>query len=100
MGQRETSNGSLFAAIAEGVASQEQSARLQRLEIALGLVGFFTLMALVSTVAATLSGKPAVAEALIAAGFVALTVPVHRRWRALGARIAEDAARRGRPVGR
>jgi hypothetical protein len=100
MGQRETSSGSLFAAIAEGVASQEQSARLQKLEIALGFLGFFTLVALISTVAATLSGRPAVAEALVAAGFVALTVPVLRRWRALGARIAADAARRGRPVGR
>ena len=100
MGQRETSNGSLFAAIAEGVASQERSARLQKLEIALGFLGFFTLVALVSTVAATFSGKPAVVEALIAAGFVALTVPVLRRWRALGARVAADAARRGRPVGR
>ena len=100
MSQRTTSQGSLFAAIAEGVASQEDSARLQRLEIALGFGGFFTLVSLISTVVATLSGKPAVAEALISAGFVALTYPVLRRWQAVGREIADKAARVGREVRR
>ena len=98
MTQRSTSQGSLFAAIAEGVASQEQSARLQKLEVALGFLGFFTLMALIFTVAATFAGKPAVTEALISAGFVALTYPVFRRWQSVGRQIAEEAARVGREV--
>ena len=98
MTQRQTSQGSLFAAIAEGVASQEQSARMQKLEIGLGFLGFFTLVSLVSTVVATLGGKAALGEALVSALLVAMTWPVLQRWRRLGRRIAEEAAQQGRPV--
>lgn len=96
MGQREASRGSLFAAISEGIASQDQSARLQRLEVGLGFLGFYTLIALAFTVAAILGGKPAVVEAIISALFVVLTWTVFRRWQAAGRDVAEDAARRGR----
>lgn len=94
--QRHTSQGSLFAAIVDGVASQEDSARIQRLEVALGLLGFFTFVALACTVAATLGGRPAVVEALISAGFVALLWMVLRRWQEVTRRVTADAARRGR----
>ena len=100
MGQREASRGSLFAAISEGIASHEQSAHLQRLEIALGFLGFWTLVSLAFTVTATLSGKPAVVEALVSALFVGLMWSVFRRWQRLGREVAADAARRGRVVGR
>ena len=99
MGQREASRGSLFAAISEGIASQEQSARLQRLEIGLGFLGFYTLVSLGFTVAATLGGEAAVVEALISALFVWLTWLVFRRWQRAGRAVADDAARRGRFVG-
>jgi hypothetical protein len=99
MTQRKTSQGSLFAAISEGIASQEQSARLQKLEIGLGFLGFWTLAACGYTVAAIFGGKPAVAEALVSALFVWLTWLVYRRWRREGRAVADDAARRGRDLG-
>jgi len=99
MSQRQTSQGSLFAAVVDGVASQEDSARLQRLEVALGLLGFFAFVALASTVSATLGGRPAVVEALISAGFVALLWMVLRRWQEVTRRVADEAARRGRGIG-
>jgi uncharacterized membrane protein (UPF0136 family) len=87
------SQGSLFAAISEGLVSQEQSARLQRLEIGLGFLGFWTLLLLAMTVAATLRGG-GVVEALFSALFVAMTWVVYRRWREVGRRAAEDVVRR------
>jgi hypothetical protein len=99
MGQREASRGSLFAAISEGIASQEQSARLQRLEIALGFVGFWALIAFGYAVAAILGGEAAVVEALVLAVFVVLLWSTHRRWRQAGHDVAADAARRGRELG-
>ena len=98
MSQRRTSQGSLFAAVADGVASQEDSSRLQRLEIGLGFLGFFTLVALASTIAATVGGKPAVVEAVISALFVFLLAAVFGRWQKVGQRVAADAARRSRPA--
>ena len=100
MGQREISRGSLFAAISEGIASQEQSAQLQRLEIGLGFLGFYTIVSLGFTVAATLGGQPAVLQALVSALFVWLTWLVFRRWQRAGRAAAHDAERRGRLVGR
>ena len=96
MGQREATRGSLFAAISEGIASQEQSARLQRLEVGLGFLGFYTVVALAFTVAAIAAGKPAVFEALLSALFVFLTWTIFRRWQAAGRAVADEAARRGR----
>ena len=87
------SQGSLFAAISEGLVSQEQSARLQRLEIGLGFLGFWTLLLLGVTVAATLRGG-GVVEALFSALFVTMTWMVYRRWREVGRRAAEDVVRR------
>lgn len=98
--QRQASRGSLFAAISEGIASQEESARLQRLEIALGFLGFWLLVSLAFTVTATLRGEAAVVEALVSAMFVGLAWWVFRRWQDTGRRVAQDAARRGRVVGR
>ena len=96
MSQRETSRSSLFATISEGIASQEQSSRLQKLEIGLGFLGFWTLVSLGYTVAATLGGAPAVAEALVSGLLVWMCWIVYKRWRAAGRAVAEDAARRGR----
>lgn len=96
MGQREASRGSLFAAISEGIASQDQSARLQKLEVGLGFLGFYTVVSVGFTLAAILAGKPAVFEAIISALFVLLTWTVFRRWQAAGREVADEAARRGR----
>jgi threonine/homoserine/homoserine lactone efflux protein len=96
MGQREASRGSLFAAISEGIASQDQSARLQKLEVGLGFLGFYTVVSVGFTLAAILAGKPAVFEAIISALFVFLTWTVFRRWQAAGREVVDEAARRGR----
>ena len=93
MGHQEERS-SLFAAISEGLASQEQTARLQRLEIALGLLAFFTIVSLIATVVAELDGQLALAEALVSAAFVGLSYVVYRRWRRVGAAVAADIARR------
>ena len=95
-----TERGSLFAAITEGIASREQAARLQRLEIGMGFLGFFALVSLVTTVVAVLSGRSGVAEALVSAVMVGLLYWVFRQWQAAGRVVAEDAASRGRPLGR
>jgi uncharacterized membrane-anchored protein len=95
-----TQKGSLFAAISEGIASHEQSVRLQRLEIGMGFLGFFALFSLITTVVAVLSGRSGVAEALVSAVLVGLLYLVFRQWQAVGRVIAEDAARRGRHLGR
>ena len=100
MTQRQTSRGSLFAAMSEGIASQEQSARLQRLEILLGFLGFWTLISLVTTVVAIFSGRSAVPEALVSAVFVWLMYLAFRRWQRAGRAVAEDAERRGRDLRR
>jgi hypothetical protein len=84
---------SLFAAISEGLVSHERSARLQRLEIGLGFLGFWTILLLLVTVAATLRGG-GVVEALMSALFVAMTWLVYRRWRDVGREAAEDVVRR------
>lgn len=84
---------SLFAAISEGLASQEQSSRLQRLEIGLGFLGFWSFVLLLATVTATLRGG-GVVEALLSALVVTMTWMVYRRWREAGSRIAADVARR------
>lgn len=84
----------LFAAMAEGLTSPSSAARLQRLEIGLGFLGFFTLLGLLTAAAAQLRGDPAVFEALVAGALVTMTWTVHRRWRRLGARIDAEIARR------
>ena len=91
---RQESQGSLFAAISEGLASQEQSARLQKYEIGLGLLGFWTIMTLIATAVATLRGQPALLEAVVAACFVGMTWLTYRRWRDISRRVNENLARR------
>lgn len=84
----------LFAAMAEGLTSPAAAARLQRLEIALGVLGFFTFVGVLTAGAAQLRGQPAVFEAIVAGVLVAMTWTVHRRWRQLGASVEADVARR------
>jgi threonine/homoserine/homoserine lactone efflux protein len=55
-------------------------ARAQRLEMLVGILGFFTLMAFVSTVVAELRGRPALFPAMVLLAFVILT------WLAIRAR--------------
>ena len=94
------SQGSLFAAISEGLVSKELSSRLQRLEIGLGFLGFWTFVLLLITVAATVQGG-GVVEALLSALSVTMTWLVYRRWREVGKRAAEDVVqRRGTLPGR
>jgi uncharacterized membrane protein YoaK (UPF0700 family) len=48
-------------------------AKAQRLEMLIGILGFFTLIAFISAVVAELRGQPALWPALILLGFVVLT---------------------------
>ena len=48
-------------------------AKAQRLEMLIGILGFFTFMAFVSTVVVELRGQPALWPALVLLGFVIVT---------------------------
>ncbi len=57
------------------------TARRQRFEVLVGLLGFFTVVALVTTVVAEVQGKPALREALVLAVFSLATYLAVRGWR-------------------
>ena len=88
MRRPQPSQGSLFAAIVTTVGSHEPNARLQKIDVALGFVGFFALFSVVRTAASTLQGAPSALEALVAALFVGLGYRLLRRRQALSRRIA------------
>jgi hypothetical protein len=85
------SQGSLFSAIVATVGSRDPNARLRKIDVALGFVGFFVLFSVIRTAASSLQGVPSAAEALVAALFVGLGYQLLRRREALRRRIAEDA---------
>ena len=62
-------------------------AKAQRIEMLIGVLGFFTAVAFIQTVVLELQGKPALRSAMILLGFVVL-LGLAVRWR-----------RRSRPVG-
>ena len=55
-------------------------AKAQRIEMLIGVLGFFTAVAFVQTVIQELQGKPALRSALILLGFVVL-LGLAIRWR-------------------
>jgi hypothetical protein len=55
-------------------------AKAQRIELLIGVLGFFTAIAFVQTVVLELQGKPALRSALILLGFVVL-LGLSIRWR-------------------
>jgi hypothetical protein len=55
-------------------------AKAQRIEMVIGVLGFFTAIAFVQTVVLELQGKPALRSALILLGFVVL-LGLAIRWR-------------------
>jgi hypothetical protein len=55
-------------------------AKAQRIELLIGVLGFFTAIAFVQTVVLELQGKPALRSALILLGFVVL-LGLAIRWR-------------------
>ncbi len=77
--------GSLFSAMYHHAGgTRSKRVRRENLEIGLGFLGFFTLVSLIATVVAELSGKAAISEALVSAVFVSLTYLVYRKWRRAG----------------
>jgi hypothetical protein len=78
---------SLFAAIVRTVSSPELAARLQKIDVALGFIGFFAFFSVVQTAASTLQGVPSAPGALVAAMFVGLGYMLWRRREALVRRI-------------
>ena len=77
------SQGSLFSAIVTTVGSSEPTARLQKIEVSLGFLGFFGLLSVVRTASSTLQGAPSAPEALIAALFVGMGYVLWRRRQVL-----------------
>ena len=63
-----------------GSRSPGPSARRQRLEMVLGLLGFFTFIALVVTVVAEVRGDPALVEVIVLVFFLSLTYYAYRAW--------------------
>ena len=61
-------------------ARRGPSARRQRLEMLIGILGFFSVVALVVTVVAEVRGEPALSEAIILAGFLVLTYLAYKVW--------------------
>ena len=55
-------------------------AKAQRIEMLIGVLGFFTAIAFVQTVVLELQGKPALRSAMILLGFVVL-LGLAIRWR-------------------
>ena len=55
-------------------------AKAQRVEMLIGILGFFTAVAFVVTVVAELQGKPALREAFVLLGFLVL-LGLTIRWR-------------------
>lgn len=65
-------------------ADWHPKARAQRLEMVIGILGFFAFMALLVTVVAEVRGKPALFPALVLLGFVVLlgvSIRLRRRMR-------------------
>jgi hypothetical protein len=77
--------GSLFSVIYDHASGgRSRQARRENLEIGLGFLGSWTLVALIATVAAELRGRDALSEALVSALLVGLTYLVYRKWRQAG----------------
>lgn len=79
--------GSLFSAIVSTVSSEEPVARIQKIDVALGFIGFFALFAVIRTAASTLQGVPSAPESLVAAVFVGMGYMLWRRREALVRRV-------------
>ncbi|GAA1234794.1 hypothetical protein [Oryzihumus leptocrescens] len=62
-----------------GGTGSHPRARAERLELLMGLLGFFTLMAFIQTLVLELRGQNAVGAALLLAGLVAA---LYLAWRA------------------
>jgi hypothetical protein len=62
-----------------GGTGSHPRARAERLELLMGLLGFFTLMAFIQTIVLELRGQNAVGAALLLAGLVAA---LYLAWRA------------------
>ena len=62
-------------------SSSHPVARRQRLEVAMGFCGFFTLVAFVSAVAAELRGGVALVEVLVLLFFLLILGLTYRSWR-------------------
>ena len=78
---------SLMANLGPG---RTKEARRHNLEVALGFLGFFSIIAVLQLVAAELRGQGAVGFALLAAALLGLTYLVYRRWRRAGGWSTQD----------
>jgi hypothetical protein len=57
------------------------SKQKQRWEMLLGILGFFTVAALITTVVAELRGEPALTEVVVLVLFLVATYATYRAWR-------------------
>jgi hypothetical protein len=77
-------------------AAREAERRRETVDILLGVLGFFTALVLLSTVAAEVRGDDALARALVLAVLVVLVVIVVRMRRVLTERLDRVLAEEGR----
>jgi hypothetical protein len=92
------SQGSLFSAIVTTVGSHEPAARLQKIEVALGMAAFFAFFAVVRTAVSTVQGAPSAPEALVAALCVGLCYMMLRRRQTLIRKISTPSLTTDRPA--
>ena len=64
-----------------GRSTNGPSARRQRWEMLVGILGFFTFVSLVTTVVAEVRGDPALTEVIVLVFFLSLTYYAYRAWR-------------------
>jgi hypothetical protein len=92
------SDGSLFSAIVRTISSEDPAARVQKIDVALGFIGFFALFAVIRTAASSIQGVPSAPEALVAAIFLGLGYVLWRRREALVRRINHSSLTTDRPA--
>lgn len=71
----------LVKQISRNYSRMNATARRQRLELLIGIFGFFTAVAFVITLVAEVQGKSALKEAAVLALFVLLTFSAVRAWK-------------------
>jgi len=84
----------LFSAIMANLGpGRTREARRHNLEVALGFLGFFSIIAVLQVLVAELRGQAAVGYAVLAAVLLGLTYLVYRRWRRAGGWSTQDTRR-------
>jgi hypothetical protein len=84
--RREERAPSLLAAVFGHLDKHSRTAEKRRfnLEVGLGLLGFFSLVSVISTLVAELRGEDALRPALLSIAFLGASALVYRAWKRAG----------------